>query len=508
MSKPGQDEFSRSVRENQKCKNEEEEKMEIRNVSGEEKAKHAKHAKHALWRKHSHSKKAKLKTNHRSVDESIKIREEVVVMSKPVNKDTLQVDEPKSHLAEVKRAGPINQGIPKLGNIDTTKFLSVGGGGAYHGGCQPNTSKPKGGNQISPQGIIGNPAAKSTPAVNKAVSFDGADVPYQNLDVNPKVSLAVIGQTHSTASDDISDLPYPSDLLDPADESLYTRYDNNSSYIAAIRGGASHSLSESWIGALTTSCTSSIQGSNESLKYDNSQHDPDRTDERTLISTSSVSPKSFDRHESTSLYSGGNVIIPMITTNAPERDVSCSSGSSLSFSRKYNDRSKFSRQQSQPSPKDHRYVCRGIRRSISNRICSGEETTIRHVCSLGGIDSGEKKECCLKKYHCCSLHNCGGISTPNCGVKEIGNESGGLACNHLYVQNEPNLTFQCHHGHLQPNRICRNLACRETTTHIIGNGMCISQGTDSIAAIAADSLKFKGATKKFNQVKILEISFF
>ena len=45
----------------------------------------------------------------------------------------------------------------------------------------------------------------------------------------------------------------------------------------------------------------------------------------------------------------------------------------------------------------------------------------------------------------------------------------------------------------------------ETTTHIIGSGMCTSIGTDSIASIAADSLKFKGATKTFKQV--IEIYF-
>jgi hypothetical protein len=340
-------------------------------------------------------------------------------------------------------------------------------------------------------------SAKSTPSVNTGESFDGTDVPYENLETNPKISLALIDPSHNNASVDASDVPWQSDLTDPAEEYAPTRYENNSSYAAAIRGGAmaSLSLSDSWKGALGSSCSSSIQGSHESLRYDTSQQD-----EHTLcgnISTPSASPKIYHRHENVSPLSGRSGIIPLITTSSSGKDTAHSPSSSFTYRRKHSHESNFTRQQS--SPIDQRYIYRGIRRSISNKMPTNEEAMLRHVCSLGVIETEERSGCCLKKHHCCSLHNCGVPTNASYYIEEDQREHDGSPSNHLHVQNDPNHHFQCHHGNTL-SRICRNGACRDTTTHIIGSGMCINQGADTIATIAAESLKFKGATKKFNQV--------
>ena len=84
-------------------------------------------------------------------------------------------------------------------------------------------------------------------------------------------------------------------------------------------------------------------------------------------------------------------------------------------------------------------------------------------------------------------------------VKENQGEQGVFQCNYLHVQNDPSSASQCRSID-QTNRICRNMGCRETSTHIVGSGMCVGLDPDSIANIAFDSMKFKGATKKFNQV--------
>ena len=382
----------------------------------------------------------------------------------------------------------------KLSNTDKFQSLTVGGHVSHQTVSQASqTQKSK--NSTS-KCLLGPTMAKSTPSVNKAESIDEcSDVPYQNLENTPKISLAIIGPSTTTLSDDVSDSQNPSDLTDPLTEYAPTRYENNSSYAAAIRGGMSFSLSESCKGQLETSCSSSIAGSNESLKHDNSHFD-----DQTLrsMSIASASPKMVTKVGSTSPLLSGHSNIPMITTNAPYSQLRLSPLSPARSIRKYSQGSRFSRQQSQPSPKDHRYHCRGIRRSISNKITAEEEAMLRHVCSFGGIDNNRKSSCCHHLHQCCSLHNCGNSAVTAHGKEGHGDNSG-FSCNYLNVQNDPNPTLQCQYGQ-QKSRICQNLACRETSTHIIGSGMCVGLDPDSIANIAFDSMKFKGATKKFNQV--------
>ena len=235
---------------------------------------------------------------------------------------------------------------------------------------------------------------------------------------------------------------------------------------------------------------------NESLKFDKSQFD-----DNTLrsMSIASASPKMVTKLGNTSPLLSGHSNIPMITTNPPRKDYPQSRLSPVSPARslrKYSQGSRFSRQQSQPSPKDNRYHCRGIRRSISNKITAEEEAMLRHVCSFSAIDNQGKSNYCHHMHQCCSLHNCGNSADPLHG-KESHGEPGVFSCNYLHVQNDPNAA--CHYGQ-NASRICRNMGCREASTHVIGSGMCLGLDPDSIANIAFDSMKFKGATKKFNQV--------
>ena len=123
---------------------------------------------------------------------------------------------------------------------------------------------------------------------------------------------------------------------------------------------------------------------------------------------------------------------------------------------------------------------------------------VRHVCSVGGIDSHGKSACCLHMHQCCSLHNCRNPADSTY-VNEGHRDQGIFSCNYLHVQNEPNSPSMGRHDQ-QTSRICRNMGCRETTTHVIGSGMCVGMDPDSIANIAFESMKSKGATKKFNQV--------
>ena len=492
MSQNNENEFSNTPNEKQNLpyETENKEKVQDSNSSGKQKA--------AKRGKDIQCQKLELKMNKKPLNDPSKTNkqiEEKNTAPPTIYKDGLSVDsETDLPLVKRKRKERNNRGIPRLGNRDAANSLSVGGTGEYHA-CP---SKLPTGKQFATPSLIDQSSAKSTPSVNTAESFDGSDVPYENLETNPKISLALIDPS-SNASEDASDVHCQSDLTDPAEEYVPTRYENNSSYAAAIRGGTSLSLSESWKGALETSCSSSIQGSHESLKYDTSQQD-DHTLRGNISTTPSASPTLYHRHENVSPLSGGNIIIPLITTNLSGKDTSHSPSSSFIYRRKFSHGSNFTRQQSQPSPIDQRYMYRGIRRSISNKMPTNEEAMLRHVCSLGGIETEERSGCCLKKHHCCSLHNCG-IPTNAYYIEENQREHhDGSPCNHLHVQNEPNLHFQCHHGHTSSSRICRNGACRDTTTHIIGSSLCINQGADSIATIAADSLKFKGATKKFNQV--------
>ena len=428
------------------------------------------------------------------IDPVLKNEEECMESSVP-SKDIIFIGHTsdQSHDQDT-RGTSQGQGKSKIGNRGATISLSVVGAEAYH--TDSNTSNPKPQDVKTSSSTVDGKVAKSTHAMNKTETLEGTDVPCQNLDKNPKISLALVGP--SSISEDASDTNAQNDLTEPSEEYIPTRYENNSSYAAAIRGGASLSLSESWKGALQTSCSSSIQGSHESLKFDNSQTDDTL---RSNLSATSASPKLLNRQISMSPMSSGNVVIPLITTDSPCRETSLSPNFSVIHRRKSSHGSRFSRQQSQPSPKDQRYIYREIRRSISNKTSSNEDTTLRHVCSLGVIGNDDKSICCLKKHHCCSLHNCGGI-TANACCNRIENQKAPdtACCNYLHVHNDLNSPFQCHHGHPQQNRICRNGACMDTTTHIIGSGMCTSIGTDSIASIAADSLKFKGATKTFKQV--------
>ena len=492
MSKNNENEFSNTPNEKQNLPHETEDKEKVQDSNSAGKQKASKRGTDIQCQK------IELKMNTKSLNDPTKTKKQIDeknTTSPTIYKYGLSVDhEPDFPSVKRKRENRNNRGNPRLGNRDAANSLSVGGTGDY----LAYTSKPQKGKQFSPPKLMDQSSAKSTPSVNTAESFDQSDVPYENLETNPKISLALIDPSSNTASEDASDIHCQSDLTDPAEEYVPTRYENNSSYAAAIRGGASLSLSESWKGALETSCSSSIQGSHESLKYDTSQQD-DHTLRGNISATPSASPKLYHGHENGSPLSGGNVIIPLITTNLSEKDASHSPSSSFTYRRKLSHGSHFTRQQSQPSPIDQRYMYRGIRRSISNKMPTNEEVMLRHVCSLGGIETEERSGCCLKKHHCCSLHNCG-IPTNAYYIEEGQREHGGSPCNYLHVQNEPNIHFQCHHGHTSSSRICRNGACRDTTTHIIGSSLCINQGADSIATIAADSLKFKGATKKFNQV--------
>ena len=419
--------------------------------------------------------------------------EDSLLRTKKDEKDKQDViHEPKSPLTEHKEKS--RKRYPKFSNTDKSQSLTVGETEIQNTASHASqTQKSK---SSHTKGLLGPSVAKSTPSVNKPESLDEcSEVPYQNLEITPKISLAVIGPSTTTLSDDVSDSQNPSDLTDPLTEYAPTRYENNSSYAAAIKGGMSFSLSESCKGQLETSCSSSIAGSNESLRHDNSL-----LDDHTLrsMSIASASPKMVTKVGSTSPLLLGHSNIPMITTNATYSHSRLSPVSPARSLRKYSQGSRFSRQQSQPSPKDHRYQCRGIRRSISNKITAEEEAMLRHVCSFGGIDKHGKSNCCLHMHQCCSLHNCGN-PTGAPYVKENQGEQGVFPCNHLYVQNDPGSTPQCRSID-QTNRICRNMGCRETSTHIIGSGMCVGLDPDSIANIAFDSMKFKGATKKFNQV--------
>ena len=421
---------------------------------------------------------------------------QVELLSQKADQDKLCYDH-ESEVPLIKKDTKSRKRNPKISNTDKSYSLTVGGSDSNQTASRGSQS-PKCKNSSSSQGVLSPPVAKSTPSVNRDESFDGcSDVPYQSLERRPKISLAVIGPSSTTLSEDVSDSHNPSDLTDPLEEYAPTRYENNSSYAAAIKGGMSLSISDSCKGALETSCSSSIVGSNESLKHDYSQFD-----DQTLrsISVSSYSPKMMGKSDNTSPLPSGHCIIPLITTNAPRKysQTRLSPVSPARSLRKYSQGSRFSRQQSQPSPKDHRYHCRGIRRSISNKITAEEEAMLRHVCSFGGIDSHGKSACCLHMHQCCSLHNCGNPADSTY-AKEGHGDQGMFSCNYLHVQNEPNSPSMFRHDQ-QTSRICRNMGCRETTTHVIGSGMCVGLDPDSIANIAFESMKSKGATKKFNQV--------
>ena len=406
----------------------------------------------------------------------------------PIDESKAQVVEP---ITKTKKK------IPRISKTDKSQSLNVGGPVSTQ--TVSHASQTQKSRKASPKSLLDPSMAKSTPSMNKAESFEECtEVPYQTLEGRPKISLAVIGPSTTTLSDDASDSQNPSDLTDPLDAYNPTRYENNSSYAAAIKGGMSFSQSETCKGALDTLSSCSIGGSNESLKFDRSQFD-----DNTLrsMSIASASPKMVTKLGNTSPLLSGHSNIPMITTNPPRKDYPQSRLSPVSPARslrKYSQGSRFSRQQSQPSPKDNRYHCRGIRRSISNKITAEEEAMLRHVCSFSAIDNHGKSNYCHHMHQCCSLHNCGNTSDPLHG-KEGHGEPGVFSCNYLHVQNDPNAA--CHHGQT-PSRICRNMGCREASTHVIGSGMCLGLDPDSIANIAFDSMKFKGATKKFNQVRL------
>ena len=493
MSNNSQHEFSHAAMEKQNVLRETEDKEKIEDSNRADKQKTSKR------RQERCDKKLENKMSQKSVKQPDKTIVAHTISSETLDKVTIPI-EPEDVLSSVEtiKGCQINHGIPSMGQIDTSNFLSVGESSVYHGGSHLYGSNGK---TFPSQGLRDQTSATSTPAVNKEESFDTTEVPYEMLNKTNKIPLAIIGPSSTTASEDASDLHCPSDLTDPEEDLAPTRYDNNSSYAAAIKGGPCLSLSESWKGALETSCSSSIQGSNESLKHDNSHDDHTL---RSNISAASASPKISNRHDTSSPSSVGNVVIPIITTSGPGKSISNSPSALFKCKRKLSQESRLARQQSQPSPKEQRCTCRGFRRSISNRVTTSEGRMLQHGGSWGGIGTEEKSGCCFSKHHCCSLHNCD-TSTHNYYLKENQREQhvcDGASCDHLHTQNEQNCPFQCHHGH-QLNRICRHGACRETTTHIIGSGMCINQATDSIATIAADSLKFKGATKKFNQVNIL-----
>ena len=489
MSNKNQNELSQGAKQKQNVLREKENKKEIEDSNRADKQETLKP------RNELHCKKLEDKRKQKSVNDPDKTVLKQTKLTKSLDKVTISIDnQAEWSSVEGIKVCQDNQVSLSKGHKDKIDFVSVQETSVDHGDGYLYDSKPSGCKTTSSQGMMD--AEKSSPAVNTVQSLDATEVPYQTLETNKRIPLSAIGPSSTTASDDASDAHLPNELTEPAQESAPIRYDNNSSYAAAIRGGLCTSMSESWKGALETSCSSSLEGSHESLKHDNSHEDHTLCSNMSATTTPS---KLLNTNDRSSPMSVGNNVIPIITTSGPGNEPPEASPSAFLVKRKLSQESRLARQQSQPSPKEKRCIYRGFRRSISSRVTSSEGEMLQHGWSGAGIGNEDRCGYCLNKHHCYSLHSCD-TSPSNLHSKNgKQRDEGGIFYEYLQIQNDH---CQCHHHGHPINRICRHGACTDTTTHIIGSGMCMHQPPDSIATIAVDSLKLKGATKMFNQVKI------
>ena len=267
---------------------------------------------------------------------------------------------------------------------------------------------------------------------------------------------------------------------------------------------------------------SSIQGSQESLKPDNlpQDHTPCHSwafnddqstiDELTHISTGE-SPQTNIQSVSDTLKPGGNPVISVIPTSNSDILLEPSSKEnetpSISVRRcSTHEHLKASRQQSQPVPRINKCTdsARDFNKSLSvpphGTQCDHTECQQLHGCKWehdGMDDTIHSSDC----YH--GTHSAHGSSTwSNYGLGGTGNQWDDGDSMHIICDDGENglATLMCHCTRGHSNHYISGH--RHSNLSIALGSRNPSIGGDSIATIATDSLKFTGAIKQFNQVRV------